>query len=129
MPSRNPFERWGIDPQKGPAAITERMRELIEEAPDEETRRAIRAAWEELTVHPARRFRAALGAHPDSHGLLGATPPRPLRRRPKKPELGPAELLLRPSLLDALDLEAEAHAALPEPPLDADPGLGGSSGR
>ncbi len=111
----NPFERWGIDPEQGPAAITERMRELIEDATDEATQKAIRAAWEALTLHPARRLTAALGAHPDSHGVLGAAPPRPPRRAPSQVSLELRDLLARPSALAALGLEREAEAPLPEP--------------
>ncbi len=109
----NPFERWGLDPMLGPAAITERMRELAAEAPDEATRKAIRAAWEELTLHPARRFRAAASAHPDSHHAAGAPPPPPPRPlvEPFEPEL--ADLLMRPSLLAALGLDEIASSPLP----------------
>ena len=110
----NVFERWGIDPTQGPAAITERMRELAADAPDEEARKAIRAAWEELTLHPARRFRAAVGAHPDSHRVTGPPPPPPARARAEafEPEL--ADLAMRPSILEALDLREVAEAPLPD---------------
>lgn len=109
----NPFERWGLDPTQGPAAITERLRELAADAPDEATRKAIRAAWEELTLHPARRFRAAASAHPDSHHAAGAPPPPPPRpfAEPFEPEL--ADLLMRPSLLAALGLDEIAASPLP----------------
>lgn len=115
----NPYERWGIDPRSGPSAITERMREAMEDASDDATRSAIRDAWEELTFHPARRLRAALGAHPDSHGPRGAPPPAPFgpSRAPSAPCL--LELLPRPSVLDALGLEADAP--LPDVPFDRDP--------
>jgi hypothetical protein len=115
----NPFERWDIDPLGGPAAITERMRELVEDAPDEATKKAIRAAWEELTLHPARRLRAALTAHPDSHGPRGASPPRPSRsaRRDALPSL--LALVPRPSVLGALRLADDAP--LPDLPIDRDP--------
>ncbi|MCA9604645.1 MAG: hypothetical protein KC619_03560 [Myxococcales bacterium] len=113
-PEDNPFERWGLDPMHGPTAITERMRELAADAPDEATRKVIRAAWEELTLHPARRFRAAAGAHPDSHHVAGTPPPPPLRVRaaPFDPEL--ADLLMRPSILAALGLEEVAASPLPD---------------
>lgn len=117
----NPFEAWDLDPLAGPGAITERMRERMAHAPDEETRRAIRAAWEELTMHPARRLRAALGAHPDSHGLAGAPPPAPPRFRPPALTLELTDLALRPSVLDAL---GEARAAAPDVPAADDPILG-----
>jgi len=114
----NPFERWGIDPTQGPAAITERLRALVQEAPDEETCRAIRAAWEELTMHPARRFRAATGAHPDSHGSAHEPPPPPPPRPVAPPAIGLSDLAMRPSIVDALRLEEVARA---EPLPDVSP--------
>jgi hypothetical protein len=115
----NPYERWDIDPLGGPAAITERMRELVEDAPDEAARKAIRAAWEELTLHPARRLRAALAAHPDSHGPPGARPPRPSRSAPPDGGTSLSALLPRPSVLDAL--RAADEATLPDLPFERDP--------
>ncbi len=124
---QNPYERWDIDPLGGPAAITERMRELVEDAPDEATRKAIRAAWEELTLHPARRLAAALGAHPDSHGPRGAPPPSPRAARPKSAELTLTDLALRPSVLDALG--AEETTTLPDVPFTRDPILSTPGGQ
>ena len=120
----NAFERYDIDPMQGPVAITERMRTLAEEATTEREQRAIRAAWEELTRHPARRFEAAVGAHPDSHRAAGAPPPPPPVAR--SPLLDPQvyDLTLRPSVLEALGLEEEAAASIPDPPLEDDPVLG-----
>ena len=117
----NPYERWDIDPLGGPEAITRRMRDLAEEAPDEATRKAIRAGWEELTMHPARRLKAALGAHPDSHGVAGAPPPLPPRRVPPKLELELRDLALRPRIVDALD--APVTETLPDEPAGDDPHL------
>lgn len=116
----NPYERWDIDPLGGPAAITERMRALIEDARDEETKKAIRAAWEELTLHPARRLRAALGAHPDSHGPRGAPPPAPRPQQGAELALALDDLALRPSVLGALP-GAEGEPALLDVPFDRDP--------
>jgi hypothetical protein len=72
-PHENPFERFDLDPKQGPRAITERLRELAEEAAEAE-RAEIRAAWEELTLHPVRRLRAAIGA-PPRHPDAGRTAP------------------------------------------------------
>lgn len=119
----NPFERWDIDPLGGPAAITERMRALVEDARDEATKKAIRAAWEELTLHPARRVRAALGAHPDSHGPRGAPPPAPRPMSATAAPLALLDLALRPSVLEALGGADEP--SLPDVPFDRDPVLAG----
>lgn len=73
MSSKNLFERYGIDPMQGAAAITERLRELAEDTGEDE-RAEIRAAWEELTLHPLRRLNAAFGAHPETRPPIGAPP-------------------------------------------------------
>lgn len=117
----NPYERWDIDPLGGPAAITERMRELAEDAPDEASRKAIRAAWEELTLHPARRLRAALTAHPDTHGHAGAPPAPPRVASTPIESLTLSDLALRPSVLAALGGD---EPALLDLPLERDPVLG-----
>lgn len=116
--SQNPFERFDIDPALGPLAITERLRELAEEARPEE-RAAIRAAWEELTLHPLRRLRAALWARPESRPPLGAPPPPP-SSAPDAGALELADLAARPSVARALGAAPPAAPA-PEPPLDDDP--------
>ncbi|WP_394832196.1 hypothetical protein LVJ94_37345 [Pendulispora rubella] len=79
MSSReNPFEAYDIDPRDGARAITERFRELLEDAHSDEERERLRTAWEELTLHPAQRVRAALGAHPrTAPPSLSAPPPQP----------------------------------------------------
>jgi hypothetical protein len=97
----NPFERYGLDPTQGIVAITQRLKELAEDAKTERERDAIRAAWEELTLHPARRLRAALQAHPESRAPLGSLPPLP-RLRPATLELGLRDLAARPSVVAAL---------------------------
>ncbi len=115
----NLYERWDIDPLGGPEAITERMRALVEDAPDEDTKKAIRAAWEALTLHPAKRLRAALGAHPDSHGERGAPPPAPRAQTASELALTLDDLALRPSVLDALGAGGEPTS--PDVPFDRDP--------
>jgi hypothetical protein len=122
----NPFERYGLDPREGIVAITQRLKELAEDARDDAERERIRAAWEELTLHPARRLRAALNAHPDTRAPLGAPPPLP-RVRITATELTMRDLAARPSAVAALpeaiagkpvgEREPEADA----PGLDADP--------
>lgn len=121
----NPFERYDIDPREGIAAITARLRELVEDASDEAERERVRSVWEELTLHPARRLKAALFAHPETRRPLGLPPqlPRPRAGKPAILELG--DLAARPSLVVALwqgDLCASDELDLP-PSLDDDPCL------
>lgn len=123
----NPFERYGIDPSAGPLAITERMRELAEDATSEEERAEIRCAWEELTMHPRRRVELALGAHPESREEPGRPPRRPRRARPEM-ELELRDLVPFPSVAAALG--APPHSAdgaptihLPDIALSDDPVL------
>ena len=125
--TQNPFDRFDIDPRAGLAAITERFRELAEAAKDDAARERIRAAWEELTLHPARRLRAALFAHPETRLPLGGPPPLARRRAAAKaaadfPTL--RELAPRPSLL--LAVLARVPGAAPahtKPSLEDDPVL------
>jgi hypothetical protein len=131
---KNLFERYDIDPRQGTRAITERMRELAEEAESEEERAELRTTWEELTVHPARRLRAAFGAHPETRPPIGAPPPTGgAGTGPVDPDLTLSELALRPSVARALGGGAAilgrprdgtaslAAAAAPPDNLDDDP--------
>jgi len=122
--NQNPFDRFDLDPRAGVAAITARLRELAEAAQDDAARERIRAAWEELTLHPARRLRAALFAHPETRLPVGAPPPLARRRPPAvvSPEL--RELAPRPSLLDAVLARVTGAApAHTKPSLEDDPVL------
>lgn len=115
----NPFERYDIDPLQGAAGITERMRELIAEATTDEERDALRAAWEELTMHPRRRLEVALAAFPETRPELGGPPPR---KRAGGDRFRPTlrDLAWLPSLLAALgEPPPEPLTALP--PFDEDP--------
>ena len=125
--NENPFERYGLDPREGVVAITQRFKELAEDATTEAERDQIRAAWEELTLHPARRLRAALNAHPETRAPLGSAPALP-RLRASTRELELRDLAARPSALAALpaslanaDLRAASTAEVDAPPLDDDP--------
>jgi 8-oxo-dGTP pyrophosphatase MutT (NUDIX family) len=128
-PSRNPFERFGIDPKEGPRAITERLRELAQDA-NEEDRAAIREAWEELTLHPLRRLRAAVGAHPRHPDAARTSPDyAPLRGRKTSTQepLTFADFAPRPSITHALaaflsNAEKRTRRSTPQP-LDDDPVL------
>ena len=124
--SDNPFERYGLDPREGVVAITQRLKELAEDAKDDAERERIRAAWEELTLHPARRLRAALNAHPETRAPLGSPPPLP-RLRVAVAELELRDLAARPCAVAALPAsittELGGNLDLPAPPLDDDPHL------
>jgi hypothetical protein len=125
MAADNPFERYGLDPRDGIAAITQRLKELAEDTTDPAERDRIRAAWEELTLHPARRLRAALEAHPETRAPLGTQPPLPRMRANAQQhvtELELRDLAARPSAVGALP--ASVTAVAPEaaaPSLDDDP--------
>ena len=114
----NPFERYDLDPRDGIAAITKRLKELAEDARTDAERDEIRAAWEELTLHPARRLRAAIFAHPDTRRPLGSPPTLP-RTRATNAELSLADLAARPSVLSSLGSSTDASDA--PPPLEDDP--------
>jgi hypothetical protein len=100
-PDENAFERYDLDPREGIVAITQRLKELAEDAKDDAERDRIRAAWDELTLHPARRLRAALDAHPETRAPLGSPPPLP-RVRVTPTELDLGDVAARPSALAAL---------------------------
>lgn len=124
--SDNPFERYDLDPTEGPQGITERLRELAEEAEGAE-RDAIRAAWEELTKNPLRRAELALRAAPETRPPLGSPPLRsaedlPELVAPTRSALEPSDLLAPPSLLAVLGGAVEP-VRLPLPPADRDPAL------
>lgn len=127
MAKENPFERYGLDPREGILAITQRLKELAEDATDDAERERIRTAWEELTLHPARRLRAALEAHPETRPPLGSPPPLP-RRKATTTELELRDLAARPSAVAALPASvrgaassADSAAEVDAPPLDDDP--------
>lgn len=135
MAADNPFERYGLDPRDGIVAITQRLKELAEDATTEAERDRIRAAWEELTLHPGRRLRAALNAHPETRAPLGVAPSLP-RQRISAPnaaagrELELCDLAARPSALAALplslagtELRGASSSDTPAPSLDEDPHL------
>jgi hypothetical protein len=71
--SDNPFDALGLDPLASPDQITERLRELIEEASEPERAR-LRAAWEDLTRHPTRRVELALATFVDLEPLTVSAP-------------------------------------------------------
>lgn len=102
--SENPFERFDIDPRSGPSQITARFRALMDDARTEEAKAVLRAAWEELTLHPRDRLRAALSTFPETREEipLGVDdePPRAVPLSPAELEL--TDLLAPPTVLSAL---------------------------
>lgn len=106
--SDNPYERYGLNPLASVAELTEALREKIEDA-DEEERKALRAAWDELARHPERRLLAALTTFIDPDPPRPVPPPRApaLEVRSAAPSLTP--------LSGALDLAFE------QPPPDPSP--------
>ncbi|MFO0680430.1 MAG: hypothetical protein U0234_00190 [Sandaracinus sp.] len=79
----NPYVRFGLDPEAPLAEITARLRELAEDADDEEERAALRAAWNELSRSPARRLALALEAGPTGAGAHAPRAAPPLPRAPE----------------------------------------------
>lgn len=116
----NPFERYDLDPRDGISAITQRLKELAEDAKDDAERERIRAAWEELTLHPRRRLRAALFAHPETRHPLGP-PPSPARMRGSSAELGLRDLAARPSVAAAVPEDQGQVPPGPTARLEDDP--------
>jgi hypothetical protein len=110
------FERYALDPLATPAEITERMRELVELAPEPE-REALRAAWERLTLHPRERIAAAVRCFVDLEPPLEPPPRRASPPHPTSPASAVDLCLLPPleaslgaggaDLRDALDLDRD----------------------
>lgn len=119
--SDNPFERYDLDPLEGPEGITARLRERLEDS-DAAERVAIRAAWEELTLHPRRRFHAAIGAHPESRPAIGLPPAyRPPPATSVTIEnLTADDLRLGRDLRGVLPPDTPDAAATPDVPFDKD---------
>lgn len=107
----NPFERYGLDPRDGLIAITQKLRELAEDATDEAERERIRATWDELTLHPEKRVRAALFVPPRRTDATLEQEPRPRRRRTEAAhEWTLVELTARVRIEDALPPSREDRA-------------------
>lgn len=118
----NPFERYDLDPRDGIAAVTRRLKELAEDATDAAERERIRQAWEELTLHPTRRMKAALFAHPETRPPLGMPPPVRRRRPAPGQAVGFRDVAALPSMVVALGAAVDARDDGEDevPPLDRD---------
>jgi hypothetical protein len=121
--AENPFDRYDLDPSSGPQAITERFRELVADAKDEPSREALRAAWDELTLHPEGRVRAAFFAHPETRPPLGEPPRRRRHAVADVPVLALEGLLVLPELSVLLPDAGASATALPFPIDLSDPAL------
>lgn len=108
----NPFDRYELDPTLGPEAITERLRELLLDAPPE-AREALRAAWERLTLSPRERVRLALAAHPESRPPLRSPDAPPSLAEHALPGASKGAWL---ELVDLVGLPSVAAALSPPPP-------------
>lgn len=117
----NLFDRWDLDPSSGPQAITEQLRERLEEA-DAPTSIELRRAWEELTMHPKRRIAEALGTFPETRPPVGR-PPRALAGAARL-DLGEEARLVHAPVAAALRGPAGVaplRVASALPPLEHDP--------
>jgi hypothetical protein len=83
----NPFDALDLDPSATPDEITERLREMVEDASPSDRQR-IRETWESLTLHPRSRVVHALGTFidPEPEKIVRPPPPRP----PPSTEVAPS---------------------------------------
>ena len=104
---KNPFDELDLSPLATVDEITVELRERAEDATELE-RKALREAWEKLTLHPRTRLELAVSTFPIGEGAE-ARAPAPARTplEPYAPSL--FDLLPRPSVESALD-------AMPSPP-------------
>jgi hypothetical protein len=105
-PTRNPFQRLGLDPWSSPEDITERLREMAEES-EPEDRARLQAAWRELTLHPEDRARAAFFTHPHPSDVAFVLDERGLKRLARalrRAAVPPEELATEPEVSDLVVL-------------------------
>ena len=109
----NPFDRFGLSPLASVEEITAELRELAEDA-SEEDRKALRAAWENLTMHPRARLKLALTTFPAASERTPAPPPRASSRQSDLAPPSLMDLLPRPSVESAFaGPHRDAPSALP----------------
>lgn len=114
--TRSFFDTFDIDPLADIETITERLRGLMEDTQDPDERARIRAAWEELTMHPRRRLDEILDSHP-SRPAPGRAPPRPSRSSSFDTPLTLRDLRSPQRLADLLGPDCDAPPDEP-PPLE-----------
>jgi hypothetical protein len=132
----NPLDRLGLSPLATVEEITAALRERAEDASDEE-RKMLRATWEELTLHPRSRVRAAVLTFPPRTNAGDPRAPAfsaELRVVPPSADahphgVAPVDLMPRPAVARALGENGRVPPLPPAlPPLEDDPILGRSSG-
>lgn len=111
----NPFEKFDIDPRSSTAQITARFRELVQDARTEDAKAVLRAAWEELTLHPRDRLLAAMATFPETREEipLGVDALLPNAVPLATHDLDLTDLLAPPTVLSALGA-ASTPADAPE---------------
>lgn len=122
--SDNPFDDLGLDPLASPDELTERMRELVEDATTAAQKQALQDAWQDLTMNPRKRVRLALSTFVDSEPFLPSPPPRPRPPAAASPEpQTPAELCVPITDLHALLVRERlsSHEPTSYVPLASDP--------
>jgi len=112
----NPLDRLGLSPLATVDEITAALHEKAEDASDEE-RRVLRETWEELTLHPRSRLRAALSTFPPRPELSARPAELSRELKPVKHEedpgglgVAPLDILPRPSICAAIS------GRIPPPP-------------
>jgi hypothetical protein len=112
----NALDRFGLSPLASVEEITAAMREQAEDAPEAE-RAALREAWEELTMHPRARLRAAIFTSPPRPGSIaeGRAPLPPLTAGLSRPSATDATSAVPLADLLPRPLVSAAFGGLPIP--------------
>ncbi|RAL21709.1 hypothetical protein DL240_12710 [Lujinxingia litoralis] len=98
------FEERDLDPRQSPAELTRTLQQLARTLPPEERQR-LRDDWRTLTTDPAERLAQAIWTPPRATSLRD-----PFARLSERPEPAPPALpALRPTLEDALNMDARQH--------------------
>lgn len=90
--SDNPFDDHDLDPLASPDEITERMRELVEDATTPASKQLLQDAWQDLTMNPKKRVRLALTTFVDMEPFEVSPPPAAARASAPTVAQAPAEL-------------------------------------
>lgn len=122
--SDNPFDEHDLDPLASPDEITERMRELVEDATSPASKQALQDAWQDLTMNPRKRVRLALSTFVDMDPPAISPPPR-ARASAHAPSVGPSPAELCVPITDLHGTLVRERLSSHEPssyvPLASDP--------